>query len=252
MQAKVGGLTVAGPRPEVVEWLVPHARSRVLDLGSGSGRFAHALHARGDQVFALDSSPRRVARIAAGVPTGRHVAGQAESLPFVARSFEAVTAISTLHLFAPGLVMSEVARVLKPGGHLGVSYTIRDDTVPWVKRFTALVRSLDNTAMRGDWGQDSVQAIYDSAYFTNVTERSFRTWVPVTREQLIEMVISRPAIRGTAREAEAAAAVGAVYDDVARAPEPLRLPFRNMCWRAQVDPEQQPITEAPAVLQFRL
>lgn len=239
-------------RPEVVEWLVPHSRSLVLDLGSGTGSFARALHARGDQVFGLDANPGRVRRLAAHVPTGRHVAGHAESLPFATRSFETVTAISTLHLFAPGLLFSEVARVLKPGGHFGVSYTVRDDTVPWVKRFATLVRSLDDTAMRGNFGQDSVQSLRDSPYFLDVTERSFRTWVAVSREQLIAMVVSRPAIAGTPRETEAAEAVGAVYDEVARAPEPLQLPYRTICWRAQVDPAQQPASDDSEVLHFRL
>ncbi|MGJ3508078.1 class I SAM-dependent methyltransferase [Enemella sp. A6] len=239
-------------RPEVVDWLVPHNRSLVLDLGSGTGSFARVLHARGDHVFGLDANPGRITRLAARIPTGRHVAGHAESLPFATRSFETVTAISTLHLFAPGLLFSEVARVLKPGGHFAVSYTVRDDTVPWVKRFASLVRSLDDTAMRGDFGQDSVRSLRESQYFSDVTERGFRTWVEVTREQLIAMVVSRPAIGGTEREAEAIEAVGAVYDEVARPPEPLQLPYRTICWRAQVDPAQQPAPEDSEVLHFRL
>jgi len=37
--------------------------------------------------------------------------------------------------------------------------------------------------------------------------------------------------------------VGALYDEYARAPDPLMLPFQTSCWRAEVDHSKLVITE---------
>ena len=75
--------------------------------------------------------------------------------------FDVVTAAQTLHCFAPGLALTEIARVLKPGGYLAIAYNTRDDTVPWVRRLIALMRE-DPNSMRGDYGADSVEKIAES------------------------------------------------------------------------------------------
>ena len=111
--------------------------------------------ARVDQVAGL---PERLG-------TRLHVVGQVESMPYLSCHFDVVTASQTLHHFAPGLALTEIARVLKPGGHLAVAYNTRDDTVPWVKRLIALMHRSDPEAMRGDFGVESVQALIDSPYF---------------------------------------------------------------------------------------
>lgn len=102
-------------------WLVGEQRTRVLDLGSGRGRFAAMLQDAGHQVFGLDRDVDRVAALAQRMGTRLHVAGQVESLPFLSCHFDVVTASQTLHRFAPGLALTEIARVLEPGGHLAGS-----------------------------------------------------------------------------------------------------------------------------------
>src|SRR5690606_12314050 len=68
------------------------------------------------------------------------IAGQASNLPFADRVFDVVTCAQVLHKLAPGLALTEIARVLRPGGARGVGYTTRDGTVPWEKRLTRLVQ----------------------------------------------------------------------------------------------------------------
>ena len=148
-----------------------------------------------------------------------------------------VTASETLHRFAPGLALTEIARVLKPGGHLAVVYNTRDDTVPWVKRLASLMHQADPESMRGDFGERSVEAVADSPYFGPVERKNFRNWVPITRAGLILMVQRRPAVSRLDPVARTAllAEVGALYDTSARIPDPLLLPFQTSCWRADVD-----------------
>jgi SAM-dependent methyltransferase len=226
------------PYPDAAAaWMVAEGPQRVLDLGSGTGSFAAMLRDAGHEVFCLDRDIDLVAKLPDRLGTRLHVAGQVESLPFLSCHFDVVTASATLHRFAPGLALTEIARVLKPGGHLAVVYNTRDDTVPWVKRLSLLLQDADPQAMRGDFGVHSVNAVADSPYFARLEQRNFRNWVPITRPQLLAMVERRPAVRELEprRRAELLADVGTLYDDSARPPDPLLLPFQTSCWRAEVD-----------------
>ncbi len=191
----------------------------------------------GHEVFCLDRRVDRVAALAERLGSRVHVAGQVESLPYLSGHFEIVTASQTLHRFAPGLALSEIARVLKPGGQLAVAYNTRDDTVPWVKRLIALMQSADPHSIAGDYGAEAIANVTDSPFFAAVERKNFRNWVPITRAGLVSMVERRPSTQklesdvreGLLRE------VGALYDSWARSPEPLLLPLHATCWRAVVD-----------------
>jgi SAM-dependent methyltransferase len=211
--------------------------SRVLDLGSGRGGFAAMLCDTGHEVFCIDRTVDLVADLPARLGTRRHVVGQVESLPFLSCHFDVVTAAQTLHRFAPGLALTEIARVLKPGGYLAIAYNTRDDTVPWVRRLIALMRDADPGAMRGEFGEDSVEMVAESPYFGLLERRNFRNWMPITREGLISIVEQRPAVArlDAAARGRLVREVGALYDAHARVPDPLMLPFQTSCWRAEVD-----------------
>ena len=111
-----------GLTPAAVDWLLGEQALRVLDLGSGRGAFAATVADAGHEVFCLDQDPARVATLPARLGTRLHVAGQVESMPYLSCHFDVVTASQTLHHFAPGLAVTEIARVLRPGGHLAVVY----------------------------------------------------------------------------------------------------------------------------------
>ena len=210
---------------------------RVLDLGAGRGGFATMLLDAGHEVFCIDRTVELVAGLPARLGTRLHVVGQVESLPFLSCHFDVVTAAQTLHRFAPGLALSEIARVLKPGGYLAIAYNTRDDTVPWVRRLIALMRATDPQSMRGEFGEDSVEKVAESPYFGLFERRNFRNWMPITRDGLIAMVERRPAVAqlNPGTYARLLREVGTLYDTSARAPDPLMLPFQTSCWRVEVD-----------------
>ncbi|MCT1458558.1 class I SAM-dependent methyltransferase [Aestuariimicrobium sp. p3-SID1156] len=232
-----------GPRPgfrlpaAALEWLTWTQPLRILSLSGAA--LPRQLASAGHEVFALDKS-QHVTESLRGVPGIIPVRAQAEQLPFDPCQFDAVICHQDLHRYAPGLVLSEIARVLSPGGHFGVSYLVRDDSVPWVRRLVARVQQVDPDAMRGAFGAESVAAVRESKYFPAIDEKSFRHWVPIDRAGLLDMVTRLPAAQGMAdsdRE-QLAAEIGALHDDAAPAAGNLRLPYRLECWRAHVDHQE--------------
>jgi ubiquinone/menaquinone biosynthesis C-methylase UbiE len=243
------------PYPEAVPgWMVGDQRARVLDVGCGNGAFAEMLHEQGHEVFAIDRHLDAVAVLPERLGTRLHVVGQVESLPYLSCHFDVVTASQSLHRFAPGLALTEIARVLKPGGRLAVAYNTRDDTVPWVRRLIALMQQADPEAMKGDYGVDSLDAIAESPYFADLERRNFRNWVPITREGLLAMVERRPSTDrlDPAVRDQLLADVGDLYDSSARAPEPLLLPYQASCWRATVDHSSLALEADQDALHIRL
>lgn len=110
--------------------LVKHARIHpgqlVLDVGCGTGVAALTAARAGAKVCALDLSPALIARARqhaalAGVAM-ELTEGDAEALPYANETFDAV--ISQFgHMFAPRpeVTVTEMLRVLKPGGTLAFS-----------------------------------------------------------------------------------------------------------------------------------
>jgi SAM-dependent methyltransferase len=248
--------TRRNPYPEAAAgWMIGEEPRRVLDLGTGHGGFAAMLRDAGHDVFCIDRRLDLVAGLPARLGTRRHVVGQVESLPFLSCHFDVVTAAQTLHRFAPGLALTEIARVLKPGGYLAIAYNTRDDTVPWVRRLLALMRDADPGAMRGEFGEESVVKVAESPYFGLLERRNFRNWMPITREGLISMVERRPAVArlDPAARGRLVREVGTLYDEHARVPDPLMLPFQTSCWRAEVDHSKLVINDDfDDVLQIKL
>jgi len=93
---------------------------RVLDVGCGKGRFARVLGEQfpGADVWGLDISEEMLSFVPACVKTQ---AGSMTELPFAASSFDCVYATESLeHAVEIERAVSEMCRVLKPGGRLAI------------------------------------------------------------------------------------------------------------------------------------
>lgn len=98
---------------------------KILEIGTGKGRFLIALAAVASSVTTVDIDPaeQRYARMnAARAGVGRRIrfsVRDAGRLKFRAGSFDAVVSMNALHHFRdPLAVMHELVRVLKPGGRI--------------------------------------------------------------------------------------------------------------------------------------
>jgi len=102
-----------------------HAGQRVLDVACGTGVLARYIAARvgaGGAVTGLDPNPGMLEVARERAPTVDWRRGTAESLPFAAASFDAVVSQFGLMFFTDRVrAVSEMLRVLKPGGRLAVA-----------------------------------------------------------------------------------------------------------------------------------
>ncbi|MBA3809943.1 MAG: class I SAM-dependent methyltransferase [Solirubrobacterales bacterium] len=112
-------------RRALVSAVAPRAGERVLDVATGTGMVAAELLSRCEcSVVAVDQSPAMLAAARArfaGEPASRIelLQGQAETLPFADRSFDALTFTYLLrYVDDPAATVAELARVLRPGGRI--------------------------------------------------------------------------------------------------------------------------------------
>lgn len=103
--------------------------SRVLDIGCGTGRFAHQLVTRGASVVGVDREPAMLA-VARGRLHGPLVVGDALALPLRDDGADVTLAVTLLEFVSdPGAVVGELARVTRVGGRIVIGAL--DPRSPW-------------------------------------------------------------------------------------------------------------------------
>ncbi len=90
----------------------------VLDVGCGAGAtVAHLVDGHGLRAVGVDVSATQIEEASAARPDLDFIAGRAEQLPFPDASFDGVACECVLSTLSdPGAALSEMARVLTPGG----------------------------------------------------------------------------------------------------------------------------------------
>jgi SAM-dependent methyltransferase len=93
---------------------------RALDVGCGTGALAYALAPLVGEVVGVDESDEYVAAARDHAPPGAtFLVGNAQSLDFPYGDFDLVGCLRVLHhVRRPELVVSELARVTRPGGRI--------------------------------------------------------------------------------------------------------------------------------------
>ena len=111
----------ARDRPPIHQQILQSARLdrqavRALDVGCGAGLSTAALAPLARQVIGLEPIPTMLAHRRTVAPDAGFVIGQAERLPFAARSFDLVTAAGSLNYTDLPSALGEIARVLTGDG----------------------------------------------------------------------------------------------------------------------------------------
>lgn len=134
--------------------VIPYLQGeRVLDLACGTGNLVIDLSAAGYRACGLDLSPymvritrRKLRRQGLDVPLCR---GRAQALPFADGAFDAVVSTFPAEFILHAATLSEVARVLRPGGRAVVIAEARLEGRSLLRRF--IERLYVITGQRGPW-----------------------------------------------------------------------------------------------------
>lgn len=213
-----------------VRWLVPESQSRVLELGSGTGKLTASLAAEQHRVVATDPSRPMLDQLIQELPV-QAVETRAERLPFRSGSFDVAVAAQAYHWFDAEVALPEVARVLRDGGELALIWNLRDESVPWVGELSEIIGS-ERLSLLDDEGP-----LADSPLFGPLRREDFGHWQALDLDALLGLVESRSYIATLSDDARATVLdrVRELYARHVRGSEGLRMRYVTSCFRTQVD-----------------
>ena len=172
--------------PEAIDWLLSPAVgtpvSDVLDLGAGTGKLTTRLVERGLNVVAVDPITEMLDVLRTALPGTPALLGTAEQIPLPDNSLDAVLVAQAWHWFDTERAVAEIARVLRPGGRLGVVWNTRDERLGWVREFGRIV---------GSERERESATVELPAPFTDVATHQVEWTSYLTPQALIDYVASR-------------------------------------------------------------
>lgn len=125
------------------QWLVPAGARDAVDVGAGTGKFTELLLERGLAVTAVDPSADMLDQLKARYPAATAVLGTAEATGLPEAAFDVVTVAQAWHWCDATAASTELARVLRPHGTLGLVWNQLDTSVPWVHRLSRIMHAGD-------------------------------------------------------------------------------------------------------------
>jgi len=212
---------------EAVGWLAGTTPTRVLELGSGTGKLTRALIALGHDVVATDPLTSMLGQLSRVAPAAHRAAALAEDIPLASGTVDVVVSAQAFHWFDTDRALPEIARVLKPGGVLANVWNSGDLKVPWVRKVFGLIGHTDEHL------DDPLVA---SELFTTKERRVFRHWQRFDEQSLVGFIASSSyaAVRTPDEREALLGEVAAIYDSYGRGHDGMLMPWKATCFRAVV------------------
>ncbi|WP_198417902.1 class I SAM-dependent methyltransferase [Cryobacterium serini] len=172
------------------------ARRQVLDLGAGTGQLTCQLVERGLDVVAVEPSAGMRKELSRRLPHVSVLDGRAEDVPLTPGAVDTVLLAQTWHWVDVERAGPEIARVLRPGGNLGLLWNIRDEREDWVAQLGRLMHQgieLDMNSESPDVG----------GKFAPIVRADFLWEHVLTPAALMDLVASRSYVITLAGDARA-------------------------------------------------
>jgi SAM-dependent methyltransferase len=234
------------PQAEALDWLVPAGCEVAVDLAAGTGLFTRALFGRVARVIAVEPDERMRSVLARRSPRLRVVEGWGEAMPLPDASADAVFVSTAWHWLDAARAVPEIARVLRPGGRLGVIWTSRDRTADWVAELDLLRvpctdgKDADTSEpdtveeVRAELDRQHTVTMPRGAPFTNAEAASFSFTRTVAVDEAVDWAStsSQFITASAARRVAALELYRAALLDRADGDQVIHMPMRSWCWRA--------------------
>lgn len=195
----------------------------VLDVAAGTGKLTRRLVELQADVTAVEPVEGMRAQLRSVLPEVHALEGTCEQIPLPDDSVEVVTVAQAFHWFEADAALAEIARVLRPDGHLALLWNERDERTPWVAEMSRIIRWHERTVSRYqhvDWAE----VVAKADRYTLLQQRTIAWEQPLTRDLLANRVRSISYI-ATMPTAERERLVAEVVYLVRRMEEPFPLPY---------------------------
>ena len=215
--------------------------SHVLDLAAGTGKLTRQLAPTGASIVAVEPVADMRAKLAEILPDVEAIEGSAERIPLPDRSVDAVVVGQAFHWFDGARALSEIHRVLKPSGALGLIWQARDPSRPWVARLDEIIDRHAGAEPRfksGAWRA----AFGATTLFEPLQEAVFEHVHRGDQETIVDRVASISYIAAM-DDARRRAVIDEVRDLLATDPEVaatalIELPYRSYLYWTRARPAQ--------------
>lgn len=161
----------------------------VLDLAAGTGKLTRLLPIV-CELHAVEPLANMRNEFAAAVPDVNVLDGTAEQIPYPDDTFDTVLVAQAFHWFDQDAALAEIARVLKPGGGLGLVWNQDDgDAAPWLAKVVDEKRLVAvSTAIPA---HPVVEVLARHVAFGSAEELEHRWEFDTTIERVLADVLSR-------------------------------------------------------------
>jgi ubiquinone/menaquinone biosynthesis C-methylase UbiE len=223
-------------------------RPRVADLGAGTGRASLAMATLGWQVTAVEPGGPMLdvlrARAAGAGLTVNLVQAMAEATGLASASVDVATAAQAFHWFDKAAALTEMARIVRPGGGVALFWNVRDEErSPFVADYHRILERYGGVA-EGKYlqagrssGRSSTREAFDAAEgFEAPQLHELQHELPATADGFVGMAFTASYIRALDPEAQdrfRAETLELLARHGHRGDEPFAVPYRVDLWTAR-------------------
>lgn len=159
----------------------------VVDLGAGTGKFTKLLsNTCKSKVIGIEPVEGMRKKFSTLLPSIEISEGTAEKMPLPDASVDAVVVAQAFHWFDGEMALTEIHRILKPNGFLGMIWNARDESLPWIAELTNIIDPFEKGAPRYKSGKWKL-AFSHTPLFTALQSAQYR----YVQKGDVQMVVDR-------------------------------------------------------------